>query len=171
MNGIQASQHISSRIREKPSETPTPHSFACPRRASNHTSDQSSGSEHQQWATTTSNRRHFVSIFPVWTSRQLVGRSNWVFLLHPICARPASKFTGALWKSLQITIWRADHSFWSRGKILFYICKRPRSSASVRHKSLSWNIHALPAEREGKLQWWFIDGAHGRSPNDGTIWL
>ena len=38
---------------KKPSVIPTPHSFACSRRASNRTSDQSSGSEHQQWATTT----------------------------------------------------------------------------------------------------------------------
>ena len=45
--------------------------------------------------------------------------------------------------------------FLSRGKIQHCICKKKktRSSASVRFKSPSWNIHGLRLEREEKLDW------------------
>ena len=48
----------------------------------------------------------------------------------------------------------AEHSFfWSRNKILPCICKSPRSSASVWHKSLFYNVHWIRRERgrEGGL--------------------
>ena len=52
--------------------------------------------------------------------------------------------------------------FGSRSKIL-PICKRPRSSASVRHKGSSWNIHGIRLEHGEKLDWWSIDSECGRS--------
>ena len=39
--------------------------------------------------------------------------------------------------------------FWSRSKILSNIIQRPWSSASLRHRSLSWNVHRPRHERGG----------------------
>ena len=74
-----------------------------------------------------------VLIGSVWTSRKLVGRSNWVLLLSWKCARPTSRLPDISWTSVQFTVWRAGYSIWSRSTILHNIIKRPRSSASVRH--------------------------------------
>ena len=93
-----------------------------------------------------------IYIGSVWTSRKLVGRSIGVLLLSPKCARPTSRWPDASWTSVQFTSWWAENSFSSRSRILPY-SKRPRSSASVRYKSPSWNIHGRRLERGRKLDW------------------
>ena len=55
-------------------------------------------------------------------------------------------------------------------QFLSYISKRRRSSASVRHKRRSWNIHAIRIERGTKLDWWSFDSGYGGSQHSATIW-
>ena len=68
------------------------------------------------------------------------------------CERPTSRCADAFWTSIQFTTWRADNSLWCRCKIQSCICNRPRSSASIRHKSRSWNIYGIRFERWEKLE-------------------
>ena len=72
--------------------------------------------------------------------------------------------------SVQFTVRLTAHSLWNRGKMLPEICKQPRSRASVRHKSPSWNFHGIRPERREKLDWWSIGRRYGRSVNNATIW-
>ena len=45
-----------------------------------------------------------------------------------------------------------------------------RSSASVRHKGPSWNIHGIRFERGEKLDWWYVDSGYGAFANNSIIW-
>ena len=58
----------------------------------------------------------------------------------------------------------------TESEILHHICKRPRSNASVRHRSPSWSKHGARIERSEKLDWWSVCGGYGRSQNNATIW-
>ena len=92
----------------------------------------------------------FVSIGSVWIARKLVGRSHGVSLLSPKCARSIGWWPETLWTSVLFTIWRAEYSIWSRSKHLSNIIQRPRSSPSVRHKSLFLEYSLdTPWTREG----------------------
>ena len=55
------------------------------------------------------------------------------------CARPPSRWPDTFWTSVPFTIWKADFSVWCKSKNLSNNIRRPKSSASVRHKSHSWN--------------------------------
>ena len=70
----------------------------------------------------------------VWTAKKIVGRSNGVWVPSPNCARPSSRWPDTMWTTVQFTIWWTDYHIWTRSKILSNIIRRPRLSASVRHK-------------------------------------
>ena len=90
---------------------------------------------------------------------------HWALLLSPKCVWPDIP-----WTSGQFTIWRACDSIWSRSDMLHNITRGPRSSASVRHKSPSWNTHWIRLERGEKLDWWSFDCWFGRSENNSITW-
>ena len=56
----------------------------------------------------------------------------------------------------------------TRSKTTPCICKRPRSTASVRHKSPPWNIHGIRLERGRTLDWCSVDSGCGRSQTVAT---
>ena len=103
---------------------------------------------------TTSERRNFVSVESVWTARKLVDRSNGVLLLSPTCARTTGSWPVTSWSTVQFTTRWADHSIWSRSKILSHIIKRSRSSASVRYKKsfLEYSLDATWTRAEVRLE-------------------
>ena len=98
---------------------------------------------------TTSDRRNFVSIGSVWTARALVGRSHAAILLSPKSAGPTGGWPDASWTTVH-----DGPTIPFRTWINVYpnLIKRPRSTASVRHKSL------------------FLENSFGFALNAGGSW-